>query len=558
MHSVHRENGSNCEYKKAHRLNCVLPRFWKDENGAMTYLGVSGALVMMVFGGIGIDMIHSDLKRTKLQNTLDRAVLAAAALENDLNPDAVVASYFDAANMGEALQGVAVNDVTFGETVLLREVQANGRQAMPSNFMSLIGVDTLQATGNAAAANSVNNVEISMVLDISGSMSGTKLTQLQNASKNFVDTMLEDDDVTVTISLVPYNATVNMGETMAPYFNLEGLHDISFCGTFPTEEFGTTSLAASMVIEQLGHFDPRSTSEVPGEANYPWCHRGDTAAILPLSSDAEALKARIDTFVAWGNTAIDLGMKWGTALLDPSVQSNVNSMIVDGHIGTNAAGRPAAMNTRDTMKFVVLMTDGQNTTQYDLPRDMKTGQTMTGIWHSNNGTPDFLWDDKFSVRIVDNPGTDSDVYYWTRFMFNPNERYQTTIDRIDHPVHPAQELTFNELYDLFGTQGAANLLYYQPAIDGYDVAALQDQVRYPYNTTVNYAQANSNLSSICGQARNSGIIVYAIGVEAPTAGLQAMQDCASSPAHYFDVTGNQLDQTFDSIARTLTKLRLTQ
>lgn len=536
----------------------ALDSFWRDQSGAMSYIGVSGALVMMVFGGIGIDMMHAELKRTKLQNTLDRAVLAAAALDNDLDPTLVVNSYFGAAGMPDALQSVAIDQINVGGVISSRAVQAEGYQQMASNFMSLIGVNTLQAQGNAAAANAINNVEVSVVLDISGSMSGTKLTQLQHAAKNFVDTMLGDGDSTVTMSIVPYSATVNMGDTMPDYFNLENLHDISHCGTFPTESFQTTSLAANMVIEQIGHFDPISTSQTPGEANYPWCHYGNTAAILPLSSDPEALKARIDTFVAWGNTAIDLGMKWGTTLLDPSIRPNVDQMIVDGHVGAAAAGRPAAMDAPDTLKFIVLMTDGQNTTQFDLPRELKTGEVMTGIWHSDNGTPDQIWDDKFSVRVVDNPGTDNDVYYWTRFMMNPNQRYQTTIDRIDHPVHPARELTYNELYGLFGTQGAANLLYLQPYYDGYDVAALYNRTIQPYVPTVNYVQADTNLSNICAQAKSKGIVVYTIGVEAPPAGLAAMQDCASSAAHYFDVTGNELDATFSAIARTLTKLRLTQ
>ena len=53
--------------------------FAADTSGNMSYLAIVGSLVMMVFGGVGVDMMHAELKRTKVQNTLDRAVLAAGA-----------------------------------------------------------------------------------------------------------------------------------------------------------------------------------------------------------------------------------------------------------------------------------------------------------------------------------------------------------------------------------------------------------------------------------------------------------------------------------------------
>ena len=53
-------------------------------------------------------------------------------------------------------------------------------------------------------------------------------------------------------------------------------------------------------------------------------------------------------------------------------------------------------------------------------------------------------------------------------------------------------------------------------------------------------------------------MVFAIGFEAPQRGLDAMENCASSPSHYFDVAGVEISDAFNSIARTITQLRLTQ
>ncbi len=529
-----------------------LGRFWRDQRGSMSYFAVAGSMVMIVFGGIGVDLILAELKRNKIQNTLDRAVLAAASLENNMDPTFVVQEYFRAMDMADALQSV---EVSGGQTA--KRVAAQARETMPSNFMSLLGIDTLQAEGGATAANAVANLEISMVLDISGSMGGSKIEDLKTAAKSFVSDMVGSEDTTTTISIVPYNATVNLGESMEGYFALEDLHEFSYCGAFTTAEFASTSVTPDQFIEQLGHFDPVSTSQTEGETNYTWCHEGDTAAVLPLSSDVNALNTRIDSFTAWGNTAIDLGVKWGAALLDPAMRPAVDEMISDGFVGGVAAGRPAAFDATDTMKFLIVMTDGANTTQYDLPRDMKDGTRKTGVWLADMGS-ETMSDDKYSVLVQDNPGTDNDVYYWTRFASNANERYQTGIDFADDPQHAARELTFNELYDRWGTQGAADALYAQPESDGYDVWAMRNQIAYPHQVTVNWQQADSNLSTICSAAKAQGIQIYAIGVEAPSHGLAAMQDCASSPAHYFDIDMSELNATFASIGRVVTALRLTQ
>lgn len=530
-----------------------LGRFRAQQSGAMSIFAVAASMIMLVFGGIGIDMMYTELQRNRVQNTLDRAVLAAASLENALPPQTVVESYFNAMGMGDALDGVQVaNSGASG-----REVVATASETLPANFLRLLGIENLRAEGLAAAENGSNNIEISLVLDVSGSMAGDKIEQLRRAAKSFVSQVLAENDGTVSVSVVPYNATVNIGPDLQAYLNLEDLHDLSHCAVFDDAAFDTIAITPDQLLEQLGQFDPRSTSPISGDAPYSWCRRGQEAAILPHSTDVTALHAHIDAFEAWGNTAIDLGMKWGSALLDPAMAPAISAMAADGRVDPAVAARPAALSDVETMKYVVLMTDGQNTTQYDLPQDIKRGNRRTGVWVFDNETIDPV-DDTYSVLVADNAGTDNDVYFWTRFWNDTTRRYQTTIDGANHPARPAYELTWNDVYDRFGTQAAASVLFGQPRRDGYISWGDYNAIRRPYEPIVTDDQADARLSEVCGVARDQGIVVYTVGVEAPARGLAAMQDCASSPAHYFDVDGDALEQTFAAIARTMTKLRLTQ
>ena len=50
------------------------------------------------------------MERTKIQNTIDRAVLAAADLDQTLDPSAVVTDYMDKAGVGQHLSEVNVNE----------------------------------------------------------------------------------------------------------------------------------------------------------------------------------------------------------------------------------------------------------------------------------------------------------------------------------------------------------------------------------------------------------------------------------------------------------------
>mgnify|MGYP003575770690 CR=1 FL=1 len=79
---------------------------------------------------------------------------------------------------------------------------------------------------------------------------------------------------------------------------------------------------------------------------------GIDASIVPLSSNATALKNVIDGFEPAGSTAGQIGIGWGWYMVSP----NFNSLWP-----SNGA---AQYNTRETLKAVVIMTDGEFNTPY--------------------------------------------------------------------------------------------------------------------------------------------------------------------------------------------------
>jgi Flp pilus assembly protein TadG len=534
------------------RLAAAAPRlrsFWSDQSGNMSILAVIGSLVMMVFGGVGIDMMHAELKRVKVQNTLDRAVLAAANIENSQDPRQVVEAYFAAMGMSDVLTEIEVE-----QSMTSKRVTASGATTINSDFMSLIGVRTLDAAGLATAEHATANIEISMVLDISGSMGGnSKIQNMRDAAQDFVDILMPvDSQALTTISLVPYNASVNLGTTTASYFTLDTLHSYSNCVIFDQAEFDQTAVSPEAELTRLAHFDLSTTNESTAVIANPWCHTGNTGAVVAHSSDAETLKAHIRTLNAGGNTAIDLGMKWGTALLDPAANPAVSAMASDGLVDPDFAARPASYADPETTKYVVIMTDGENTTQYDLKSQYKYGMSDVWIDERGNTAP---WDDRFSLRVRDNAGTKNDLYFWHRFETGSwNDRNRSVPDG----GSAARQMTNAEVYARFGTRALANKLYVQPYYDGFVSYNQYYDVYYGYESIAGPDTADDRLEGICDAAKAQGIVVFAIGFEAPPRGIAAMRNCASSPAHFFDVQGADLQDTFAAIANTITQLRLTQ
>lgn len=527
-----------------------LQRFRRDDAGTITVLAMIIFVGIIAICGFGVDLMMNEMKRAKLQATLDRAVLAAADLEQNLDPASVVQDYFTKSGMGDTLSSTTVND-----GLNFRIVSATAQQNSDPLFLGILGINQMVAPAAGEAMERMSNVEISLVLDRSGSMgSNNKIQNLRAAAREFVDTVIQPAGAPslTTVNLVSYNATVNLGSVVSQYFNLSAEHNYSSCAIFPDTAFDTLGISRTAPLDRLSHFDPWSTSENTTEISSPWCPDDDYGAIVVQSADAEDLKASIDDLGAGGNTAIDLGMKWGTALLDPSAQSLVTDMIADGHADPIVAGRPSAFTDPDAIKIIVLMTDGANTTEYDLKPQYQDGLSEVFIDDRGDSDPS---NDRFSTRIVDLPGTTADVYFWERYESSSfSYKYRSTPDGGTN----ARQMSNAETFARWGTRGRATKLFRTPYQDGQLPYATYANQYNAYQGIVGADHADTRLEAICDQAKGAGIVVFAIGFEAPQRGLDAMENCASSPAHYFDVAGVEISDAFNSIARTITQLRLTQ
>jgi hypothetical protein len=221
--------------------------------------------------------------------------------------------------------------------------------------------------------------------------------------------------------------------------------------------------------------------------------------------------------------------------------------VSSGAVHDDFDGRPAAYFDPETLKIVVLMTDGENTRQYDLHERYRSG-------------PSPFW------RDPDNG--DISVYYeaYDEYWQVAEERWSDFPDGGSN--NNAVRLDYADLWHHVPTQAIRSNFFDSEAYAGSDwdrrstVIAMSNE--YEFRDIVNeYAADNGTVGDMrlrdaCDAAHAQGIVVFSIAFEAPTRGQQVMRYCASSDAHYYDVDGIDISNAFSSIARTINQLRLIQ
>jgi hypothetical protein len=536
------------------RAGQLASRFGRQDDGSLLIFGLFCFVMMLILAGVALDLMRFEERRTTLQNTVDRAALAAADLNQTLSPQDVVRDYFLKAGLTPPdPSDIVVQNGNFNDW---RTVQINVHEAMPTWFMNIVGVPTLGTPASGTAEERIGQVEISLVLDVSGSMnSNSRLTNLKPAAKQFIDTMFDSvEPGKLSISIVTYSTQVSVGPNLIQYFNVTGEHSASDCIEFDTADFSKTTMdfgfnVTDRIYQRNGHFDPFYTS-APTLLNCPTEANRDIKA---FSGDRDALKAHIDSLTASGNTSIDIGMKWGVALLDPSMSGVVDAMIANDEIPPEFADRPypypngtVTQANLQSKKIVVIMTDGANTTEYKLKAPYRSGNSIiTGNNHSSYTATDR---NQYSIW-------DGGRGQW----FNVSTNTWRAQPWGDNPgdTGDAVPLTWQEVY----SRGSINWIADNIVGRAWGTT-VRNQWRSSGNTVVSRVSPSTTPTkdtltrNICDAAKAKGIVIFTVAFEAPTAGANLLAQCASN-GNNLSASGTGITTAFASIASSINKLRLT-
>ncbi len=352
--------------------------FRKEEDGAAIVMTLFFLISTLVVAGMAIDFMRMKTDELAVQSAADRGALAAAKLDHQLDPEDVVESYFKAGGIADQLNTVELGEYEDD----FREVAVTGEAGVDTYFLSLAGMDSLKTAVQSAAIQGVGDIEISLVLDISYSMTfDNRIAQLREAALAFAQSALDPDhDGKISLNVVAYSGDVNVGPEMFSYLNGQR-HDIQIEGyetpNDPTDDVFEAQTASSCL--RLGSTDFNDAGlPSSGLDQTPHFYTAKNAikldAGLWCNGDAEIRYAQRyvgdpDVSGTLGNylanlplgygTGTHIATKYGLALLDPSTQPAFDRLSDAGLVDEAFENRPLAYGAPGVQKVMVVMTDGK-------------------------------------------------------------------------------------------------------------------------------------------------------------------------------------------------------
>ncbi|MCK8462524.1 pilus assembly protein TadG-related protein [Aliiroseovarius sp. S1339] len=591
-------------------------RFAKEEDGAMFILAMFLFITLLIFSGLSIDLMRYELQRTRLQSTLDRALLAAAHPDQENDRKGVVLDYFERAGLTNLMDEDDITVIVGPDGTI---VTASAIMKVGSPFLSWSGVDYLSAPASGGAAKINQLTEISLVVDVSGSMADqstgtdTKIEALRKAALEFSNLLLcnpndpsTSTNCTITkrktsISLVPYSTQVNVGQTILSKFDRQDAQTDAYCVTFRDGDFKDVRvkphpdmiLEPDKLIRQAAKFyryggSYRSTNSDA----YLSCHTDSWREVVAFEHSPTDMETKINSLGAQGDTAIDIGMKWGAALLHHETQPVITNLISEGVVHADFANRPYNPGSTASSKFLVLMTDGQNTNHHYLYDGYRTGPSPFWL-NTYNGRdiasirrnvtfiedgvevtePRYLWfypsTKEYHPSINSNPENWHEEPYGFEGKadcFPSSNGNRCTPLEAPEDSHTSQ-LNWETFWKLKYTWGFVErfdwLLPKNPdkPSPGYKISNSNNSD----NDTAGIRDIDQRLLDQCTAAKDAGITIYTIEMETPDTATDAMQSCASTKVGengkpkllHYKVSSSQISAVFKGIASDINKLRLT-
>jgi Flp pilus assembly protein TadG len=353
-----------CETARRIVENGIIREFNSSRTGSIAPMAGLAALVIFAAVGGAVDFGQAYVAKSRLQSAIDAAALAGAnayQMDPDRNQAAAIAkanAFFQSALAGlpSATAAIAI-DGDVGTVTIDAQI------TIKTPFLTLAGFPSLQVQSRteatvAAALGSGHEVELSLMLDVTGSMGEsagtmTKLQAMKNSAKGLIDVLLPNSGQPRTkIALAPFSRTVNVGDDLAPVVTgLPATKDVS----------GNTYHLKRCIIERTGAEALTDAPPAPGQflraypnPSNPYVDLRSDARncspnhkVQPLTRNKAQLKNQIDAYTANGVTAGSLGTAWAWYLLSPRW----------GGVFTGDS-EPKAYGTTNLRKIAVLLTDG--------------------------------------------------------------------------------------------------------------------------------------------------------------------------------------------------------
>lgn len=397
--------------------------FASDDRGSVAILFAFIIFALCLFVGGAVDFARWAQARHQTIAAMDAAVLAGGRmlqLNESVETAREVALKYYVENTKDRAP-VIDDTITFDATDDNTAFAAMGNAYIETSFLSLAHIKKLPLLDVSKAEFSKADldrggkfdqpVEISMMLDITGSMSGTKIRDLKAAAADLVNIVISDSPLAnpVRIALAPFADAVRLpASSIGKAVGSPSKIVKKTSGSGNNQRTNLYNRSENCVVERAGN--DRYTDAGPGSGRYVMPFRAEVAAIptsqgtvlidgksnttegakatvqwkssstpsknqktslenaannfascpipasgelVPLTKNKATLINRIENLPANGMTAGQIGTAWAWYMLSPNWNSLWDS------------SSAASAYDGDAQKIAILMTDGEYNRQYD-------------------------------------------------------------------------------------------------------------------------------------------------------------------------------------------------
>ena len=373
----------------------MMKRFAKDQRGNFALTLAIAALPVMLCAGVAVDYTGVVRERGNLQDAVDSAILAVGQDFESMSKGEIRKALKDMLRANLSKEEYA--KITSLEPVVDKKkhtLTVTAEADFQTSFMLLAGKDRLPYQAVSQIKSAGGGAEIAFVLDNTGSMSvDGKMDALKTAASAFTNgIMTKATGGDMKIAVVPFSNHVNVGlaNRKAKWLDVEddytetkdnvcyNKRDVLSKSNCRKETFYSDGVPYESEVcdytygepyevcgpqtnsytwhgcvgsrpEPLNLEDRNYSVRVPGLLNV-WCG----AEITALTNDRDKILGEINGMVAGGDTYIPAGLTWGLRVLS-------------GGAPYNQGVSKSTAKKKNIKKYLVLMTDGDNTRSAQLP-----------------------------------------------------------------------------------------------------------------------------------------------------------------------------------------------
>ena len=350
--------------------------YLKDKKGAVAPLFGMMVIPMLAITGAAIDIGQAITAEKNMQNALDSATVAVCGGGTGQQTSEEILRAFLAAELdGTKLSlsppadpsappvAAGDNEIELTDTafdIATGSMNPKVKTTVPTSILKLIGINEIELNAESSVKCGAKRLELSVVLDVTGSMGSRvggvkKIDSMKAAATDLLDIFERNMDAGVTkIGMVPFSESVRLPTSLLPQVRQYPSHTYRFRKR--NGHWATYNLT-DCVTERNGNH--RFTEDAPGPGrwiNPMYTYNGScrpSQTLIPMTTDHAQLQTVVDGLQASGGTAGHLGTAWGWYMLSPNWQSV-----------WPVGSQPEAHNEDELIKATIIMTDGDYNTEY--------------------------------------------------------------------------------------------------------------------------------------------------------------------------------------------------